>query len=217
MPFCTCAEAARWLDIPERTVRNGFEGANGGEPVLLRSDSSQHFLSLADLTEAWTLDVIRRGHRVTTASARKALIWLRAQTKSTHPLASVPILTDGESLLVHAFGELANSLRHGQLEWRAIVEPCLRRVERGEDGVVTRLFPATREDEAWDERPVMIDPRIGFGRPTLAGTGIPTAAIFDRWVAGESPAELALDFGLRPEQIDHALRFEARQERRPAA
>lgn len=217
VPFCTFGEAAHWLAIPERTIRDWFRGQRGANPVLRMSIPSQEFLSLADLAEAWILAAIRREHGITLQSARRALDWMRKRTGSTHPLSSIPLLTDGASLLVEAFDEYVNASHSGQLEWRALVEPCLRRIERGADGTVVRLFPESRRLQQPDEHPVVIDPRVQFGRPCVAGTGIPTSALFDRWAAGDSLEALASDYGLEVAQVDEALRFEARDVRRNAA
>jgi uncharacterized protein (DUF433 family) len=55
---------------------------------------------------------------------------------------------------------------------------------------------------------VVIDPRISFGRPVLAGSGIPTAVIADRYKAGESVDELADDYGRKRLEIEEAIRCE---------
>ena len=54
----------------------------------------------------------------------------------------------------------------------------------------------------------MIDPGVAFGRPVLAGTSIPTIAIAERFKAGESEAELALDYGREESEIEEAIRCE---------
>jgi uncharacterized protein (DUF433 family) len=48
-----------------------------------------------------------------------------------------------------------------------------------------------------------------FGRPVLAGTGIPTSEIADRFRAGDTIKHLAQDFSVRRDQIETALRWEA--------
>lgn len=55
---------------------------------------------------------------------------------------------------------------------------------------------------------VIQDPFRGFGRPCIAGTGIPSDAIASRFVGGDSIAELVADYGISHEQIEVALRYE---------
>jgi uncharacterized protein (DUF433 family) len=77
------------------------------------------------------------------------------------------------------------------------------------DGVPVRLFPPTRDPEEASPRFVVMDPRVRFGRPVLAGRGVPTDMLFERFRAGDSPAELAADYDLTPEEVDEAIRYEA--------
>lgn len=85
------------------------------------------------------------------------------------------------------------------------------RAERVEmrDGVPVRLYPPTRDPEEASPRLVVMDPRVRFGRPVLAGRGVPTDALFERFRAGDSPAELAADYDLTTEEVDEAIRYEA--------
>lgn len=61
-----------------------------------------------------------------------------------------------------------------------------------------------------NERQVVIDPMIGFGRPVLRGSCISTSVIADRLAAGESVDELARDYAVSRLSISGAMRFEAR-------
>ena len=54
--------------------------------------------------------------------------------------------------------------------------------------------------------PVVIDPRVSFGAPSVSG--VPTWTLKGRWDAGESVAEIREDFGLSEEEVDFGLRFE---------
>jgi uncharacterized protein (DUF433 family) len=54
----------------------------------------------------------------------------------------------------------------------------------------------------------VIDPRISFGCQILAGSGIPTAIVAERYKAGESIDELAEDYGRERLDIEEAIRCE---------
>lgn len=54
--------------------------------------------------------------------------------------------------------------------------------------------------------PVVIDPRVSFGAPAVFGTA--TWILKERWSAGESVADIAGDFGIPPNQVADALKFE---------
>jgi uncharacterized protein (DUF433 family) len=55
---------------------------------------------------------------------------------------------------------------------------------------------------------VVIDPELSFGRPVIAGTGLATEVIADRYKAGESIQELAEDYGRPAEEVEEAIRCE---------
>jgi excisionase family DNA binding protein len=59
---------------------------------------------------------------------------------------------------------------------------------------------------AGDATPIMIDPHVSFGRPTIAGTGIPIAIVASRFRAGESVSAIAEDYRLPEASIHDAIR-----------
>lgn len=71
-----------------------------------------------------------------------------------------------------------------------------------------KLYPFTREHKADEPKTIVIDPYISFGRPVLAGTGIATTIIAQRYKAGESIEELAEDYGRSRSEIEEAIRCE---------
>ena len=54
-----------------------------------------------------------------------------------------------------------------------------------------------------------VDRIAGFGRPVIAGTGIPVSSIYERYKAGDSVAGLAQDFRLDISAIEEAIHCEA--------
>jgi uncharacterized protein (DUF433 family) len=54
-----------------------------------------------------------------------------------------------------------------------------------------------------------MNPAVSFGRPVIAGTGIPVSSIYERYRAGDSVADLAKDFRLDTSAIEEAIRCEA--------
>jgi uncharacterized protein (DUF433 family) len=120
--------------------------------------------------------------------------------------------TNGLDLFLEHSGQLVNVSQHGQTALRGEFEQALSRVERNERGSPIRLFPFTRTPGRSSEQPtiVAIDPRIAFGRPVVAKARVATEVIADRFGAGDSPAEMAKDYGVGEEEILEALRYEQR-------
>ncbi len=165
-----------------------------------------------NLVEIHVLDAIRRKHHIPLDKVRTALIFLKRKFPSPHPLAELPFETDGLDLFITKFGQLINVSQDGQLAMQEIMRAHLHRIERDVRGIPIKLFPFTRKRDIdefpKDPRVIVIDPYMSFGRPSLEGTGIPTAIIAERYKAGESINDLAQDYGLKPLQIEEVIRCE---------
>jgi uncharacterized protein (DUF433 family) len=142
------------------------------------------------------------------SAVRRAIAYLRSQLQVSRPLADQQMATDGKDLFVERYGKLVNISRGGQLEMKSLVEVFLARIDRNPLGVPIRLFPFTRPRIEESPRSVVMDPRIQFGRPCIAGTGIPTSVIAERYMMGDSIAELAEDYAQKTPDIEEALRYE---------
>jgi uncharacterized protein (DUF433 family) len=79
-----------------------------------------------------------------------------------------------------------------------------------EGNTPTRLYPPTRDPAEKSPRTIVLDPRVRFGRPTVAGRDLPTDSLFERYLAGDSTASLAKDYDLTPGEVEEAIRYESR-------
>jgi uncharacterized protein (DUF433 family) len=216
MPAYGIVEAAHYLGIPKATLRSWVLGRHYPtgtgkrffRPVIELADKDDRLLSFDNLVEAHVLDAIRRAHGVAFWRVRQAVEYVKNKLGSKHPLAEQKFVTDGVDLFVEAFGHLVSTSREGQLAIKDLIETYLRRVERNTSGLPIRLYPFTRERRPDEPRIIVIDPNISFGRPALAGTGIATAIIAQRYKAGETMEELAEDYGRSRSEIEEAIRCE---------
>lgn len=216
LPAYTIAEAAHYLRIPPATLRSWVVGRSypvkSGRrffaPVIIPPQKHPPLLSFLNLVEAHVLDVIRRQHEVSLPKVRQAVSYLQKEFHSRHPLAEQRLETDGQDLFIEVFNRLINISRQGQLAIRELLRAHLERIEWDLSGLAERLYPFTRKRGFNEPKVIVIDPRISFGRPVLAGTGIPSAVIAERYKAGESIAELAADYGRQPFEIEEAIRCE---------
>ncbi len=216
LPTYTIAEAAHYLRIPFPTLRSWVVGrpypVKGGrryfQPVIVLPDKNSRLLSFVNLVEAHVLDAIRRKYEVPLRKVRAAVSFLQRHFNSRHPLAERVIETDGRDLFVQRLGQLINVTQEGQLAMRELIDAHLQRIQWDPSGFALRLYPFTRKRELHEPKVVVIDPYVSFGRPVLAGTGIPTAVIADRYKAGESIDQLADDYGRARQDIEDAIRCE---------
>ncbi len=206
-PAYAPAAAAHHLGLPTNTVRYWALGRDHYKPVIILEDPAEELLSFRNLVELHVLSAVRRQHNVSLPSVRTAVLFLRREFGSEHPLSDDEMSTDGKHLFVEKFGKLINASKDGQLAMEQLLDAHLRRIERDAKGLPIKLFPFTRAKPE-GPRSVVIDPRVQFGRPCLAGTGIPTAVVIQRFKAGEELSSLAADYGRDVRDLEEAIRYE---------
>jgi uncharacterized protein (DUF433 family) len=219
VPTYPFAEAARYLKLPVSTLRSWVVGREYGtaegtrffEPLVGPLDESVRLLSFVNLVEAHVLCAIRREHNVRLPAVREAVDFVQQQYGVAHPLAHQDFQTDGYSLFVERYGKLINASERGQIALKEVIRDYLERIDRDEQGLIRRLYPFTRPAaRPTDPKVVVIDPRVSFGKPVLAGTGLRTAVVAERFAAGEAVEELARDYTCDQHLIQEAIRVEQR-------
>lgn len=216
IPAYTFGDASKYLDIPLPTLRSWVLGRHyptkAGEkffnPIFLLPKRDTNLLSFTNLIEAHVLNAIRRKYRIDLQKVRTALLFLKKQLDLKRPLAEERFETDGINLFIHRYGQLINVTQDGQLAMKEVLERYLSRVERDPAGRAARLYPFLRAEGHHENRSVVIDPYISFGKPVIAGTGIPTSIIAGRFNAGESVTDLAKDYGRQTFEVEEAIRYE---------
>ena len=219
-PSYGVTEASHYLRIPIATLRSWVlgryysteSGRQFFRPIISIPDKKPSLLSFMSLVEAHVLDAIRRQHSVSLKNIRTALAYLQRKFPSKHPLADQTFETDGLDLFIQKYGHLINISQDGQLAMKNLLEAHLQRIERSPSGAPIKLYPFTRKKEIKEPKAVVIDPYVSFGRPVLAGTGIATAVIAERYKAGESMHELAKDYDRPQDEIEEAIRCELQLE-----
>jgi uncharacterized protein (DUF433 family) len=90
----------------------------------------------------------------------------------------------------------------GQRQFAEVVEPSFKDLE-WEDDLASRWWPLTTAHS------VVVDPRVLFGAPHIAGTRVPTAPVAAAAVTEGSEDAAAQWFGILASQVRDAVRFEA--------
>lgn len=221
-PAYTVAEAAHYVRMPEVTLRSWVSGRlypvsgqqRRSSPVIHLDDPKRQYLSFINVVEAHVLAAIRRRHGVKLPKVGRALDYVGREFHVERPLIDQAFQTDGLDLFVERYGQMINASRAGQQAMKEIISVYLQRIERDTRGLPIKLYPFTRETESdaapkSDPRLVVMSPTVSFGRPVIAGTGIPVSAIYERYKAGDSVADLARDFRLETSAVEEAIRCEA--------
>jgi uncharacterized protein (DUF433 family)/DNA-binding transcriptional MerR regulator len=203
IPNYHIGEAARYAQISPQTVAAWHRIER---PTLSKKDR-RAALSYMQLIEVAVVAAFRKAG-ISLQRIRDAREYVRKQLETEYPFAQYRFKHEGKHLLIDyqdVAGEMGRGKhlvadQRGQLEWDEIVGPLLKEFDYEHEGVVIRWHVAGLSS------PIIIDPRISFGAPTVRG--VPTWVIKGRRDAGESDSDIAEDFGMEKGEVREALKFE---------
>jgi uncharacterized protein (DUF433 family) len=154
------------------------------------------------------LRALRTEHGVSVKALRNALAYAQETLGIDRLLLSPELRAEAGRIFLDRYGELIELSASGQLAMRWIFEDHLKRVEWDSSNFPTRLYPFLFADTPSEERLIVIDPRISFGRPVLVRRGVSTSAVAERIDAGETVDDIAADYDLEPSEIKQAALYE---------
>lgn len=165
-------------------------------------------LSFVELMELRVVAALR-AKGVSLQQIRKAADVAERHFRTEHPFASRRVYTDSRKVFA-AVGDQANEpdvveLSKGgvlQIIAGGILEPFLEEIDfDSHSNLAERWWPLGKTT------PVVLDPRVAFGAPTIQGTRLRTS--FLAQLASHSAAdEIAEAYQLEPDRIEAALMFE---------
>lgn len=186
------ATVARWTS--KRSRSGAFL-----EPSLDGLYSFHDLISLYVISE-----LLRRGVK------RKEIIaggeYMAEQLDTSHPYAHESLATVGASFFGQINKEWLDVGKGGQAAFPEVVEPLLRPIDFGADGLASLWRPAPG---------VALNPEIQSGSPCVEGTRVPTRLLAelistppaDELDAGEVE-DLADDYNLTPNEVRAAITYE---------
>jgi uncharacterized protein (DUF433 family)/DNA-binding transcriptional MerR regulator len=203
LPSYQISEAARYSGISPQTV---VAWHKQDETPMLSTKEKREALSYMQLIEVAVVAAFRKAG-IKLSEIRAAREYAKKEFKAEHPFAVYRFKSEGKDLWMEyeqiegerARGTLLKANQAGQLAWSQIIGR-LNEFEYECEGIVIRWHVAGSSS------PIVIDPRLSFGAPTIRGT--PTWVIKGRWDAGETDADIAEDFGLEKDEVRKALDFE---------
>jgi uncharacterized protein (DUF433 family) len=212
----TLAEAARYLRLPAATLRSWVlgrlyptaEGSGEFPPLIQPASRRPPSLSFSNLIEAHVLRSLRTEHGVPVKALRSALAFAERSLGVDRLLLRPELRADAGKVFLDRYGELIELSASGQLTMRRLFDEHLKRVEWDSSKFPARLYPFLWTPGPSEERPIVIDPCIAFGRPVVQRKGISTSAIAERIDAGESVQDIAADYDLGPSEIEQAILYE---------
>lgn len=215
-PLYSIREAARLLRIPSAKLRRWLEGYRRAgvfyQPVIRAEPTGSDDVTWGEFVEAGMLAEYRTDALVPLQRLRPVIQELREELGVPYPLAHFrPLVDEDARELVFRAQELAGlddelflirrvqrQEKAWQLQWAEPVQSFLRKAEFDPDGLVRRLRP--------QESAVLIDPEVEFGIPQV--DGVRTETIAEAIATGESVEGVGHAWGLTPQQVHAALRWE---------
>jgi uncharacterized protein (DUF433 family) len=207
------------LRMPESTVRAWSVGQTGFEKLLSipRHPRGVYELSFYNLIEIYVLVQLRKVHRLPMPQVRRCIEVLSDTLQIDHPIVNAEFVMLGSKLYAqqqHGARAMNLSKPEGQLLFAEVVKDLLTRVDKGPFGDILRFYPKVanaRGVVSERYKPIVLDPEVSFGRPRLAGTGIPTEVIASRRRGGDSIRFIAEDMHISATKVRQALDFETSQ------
>jgi len=169
--------------------------------------SPENGVSFLNLLELHILKGLRKEFGLSFQRIRCALQEYAQTEHFEHPLLDPRLETDGIHLFLHEGDEYLNLNRPRQKGIPEILSTYLRRIDRPDRYEFT-FFPFVVREDAHEPRTIQMSPRVAFGRPVLANTGIATDVIAGRFRARDSIADLAEEYGVSASMIEDAVRWE---------
>jgi uncharacterized protein (DUF433 family) len=207
LPIYGLSEAARYLRVPLNTLRYWVRGAGSVPPLVKLARSEPSRLSFMNLLECHMLSSMRAIYEVKIPRVRKALVNLAKFVEHKHFLVEQAFQTDRRDLFIEYLGSIVNLSKDQQILIPGVMEFYLERIERDPKGLF-KFYPFVMERTQNEPKLILINPAVGFGKPVIAGTGISTAVVASRFNARESIDDLATEYGVKPRQIEEAIRWE---------
>lgn len=207
----TPAAVTRWLkryDTPAHQAGHQLAPAVGPVPEPNVAPGA----SFLELIEIVVVAQFRRGQRPAQLERlRRVHAFAQERFGLPYPFASLSLRQFGGHVL-HEFDEadphgpaLALDIG-GQWAIPGFVARVLEQIDFSTaDQLAERWFPSGRAAA------IVLDPRLGAGRLTVAGTGVTVDTIHARFMAGESVEALASDYDLPEASIQEAIRHADRR------
>jgi uncharacterized protein (DUF433 family) len=218
VPKYSITEAALYLRLRPRTLHTWFFGRSYHVkdelrfwlPLAIPAEHDPHgpSLSFYNLAEAHVLSATR-GFKIRPVRIRLAMDTLvKMYPTIEHPLISREFETDGKDIFIRTLegeGVLVNLSAGGQLGLGPILNAYLKRIDRDLAGWPLRVYPV--RESVGEAKRIVIIPTVASGRPTIAGTGVRVETIWNRAQNGETPEDLADDYGIDTVAIKEAISY----------
>lgn len=193
-PMLNIADAARYLALPETTLRSW---ANDGSVTSLTAERrGWPQLPFVAAVEAYVLRQLR-SMGIPKRNITEAARGIKERLNDPFGLARPGLGVDGRDILIEVAGEfyrgadLQQAVRETLTDFRSVIT-------WDKDNPVRLKLTNLGGD-------VILDPRFGWGRPVFERNKVPIAALAGQWLGGDSIADIASDFEMTPGEVERVV------------
>ena len=204
---------ARMLHMDTRTIKRWFEGYNKTvKGVQIHYPAWMHqpegkLLSFTDLIELWFVQQFQK-HRVPLSTIRSTYRTMSERLKCDHPFLrkNLWLVVSKKILVVDIARDLEATISEpesNQLYLDQIVLNVGNMIEFDDQDFARQWYPLGRQ------QPVVVDPMMGYGEPTIKGRRLRTRDVFNLWKAeGENTELVSEAYEITPEEVKAAVAWE---------
>ena len=208
-PMYSFSEAAHLAHVSAGTVRNWLFGYTAKErevqPLFKTPAGQGPMASFVQLVEIVVTARFRKAERVSFRRVRLAYDNAKRLSGLDHPFAHLRL----QALGGHIIGRLRDEAPGTSLQaldepaqWTlpGVVLDTIHQLEY-EGALAARWFPVGKDI------PIVVDPRISSGIPTVVERGVTIQTLRKRWKAGHRIDFIAKDLALEPDLVEKVLQY----------
>lgn len=201
----TAKDASRIFKIPYSKVNYWFQWyLKKGKFKLdyqyhfaIKDTLAVNFLTLIEMYVFYTL----KENGVKTSAILKAHSILSEKLKTPYPFAQEDYYSLGNKIYFGNSTQLASADEKVQFTFRETLVPYSKKINFGENRLAHKFYPLG------SSRSVVVDPSHQFGQPTITGTNILVATIYDWHLSKESNDFIAELYKIPVQSVVDAIDF----------
>lgn len=215
-PMYTFSEAAQLAHVSTSTVRGWLRGYSGPErdiqPIFTTHDRNVAMVSFLNLIEIVVASQFRKALGVKYQTVISAYAHAKEIVDSQYPFAHARLEPLAGNIVYFIKSQPGTSSRQAMdrpeqwslpMDLPPLPNEVLQVIEQIEylQELAAKWFPVGRDV------PIVIDPRVSTGIPTVAGTGVTIGAIHERFKAGHKIEFLSRDYELEPSVVQTVIQY----------
>lgn len=202
----TSSDVARILRIPKAKANYWFNGIV--KKKLQDASNFQYYfesnksvaVNFYMLLELYVFYKMRES-KISPSEIVKTHTFLKSKTNNPYPFAFSKLLLFGKEILMDVEDQILTANESAQGVLNEIVIPLSEKISFSEKGVAIKYYPLGKNNS------VVVSRNNQFGEPTIEGTNIKAATLYNYYLGGESVKSIANLYNLSNSQVKEAISF----------